>query len=313
MSRVAAWEKLLSTSETEPIWRMFQWAYSVSSPLLVHDRQELQTILQSAEGTRQGDPFSAFVFALCMQRMYESAIEGLPNCHGIAVLDDFTLIGPAADVFKAFDRLRESAPSYNMQLQVNKCQVFKHPDPMTSDDLGVQDCIRSGCTERNLRLETRLELLGVMHGSDEEILEHSMMTTESHAMLFSRLTHAAMPAEIGYHRLRFCVQPRLSFLARTTQPELLTDAVVKFDKMMMDCFARMSEIDARAKAALEPSLTTEEIDMRLSLPIRMGGVGLRPVERIHHAAYFASLAATLPAVCASFRISISILPLLQHN
>ena len=34
--------------------------------------------------------------------------------------------------------------------------------------------------------------------------------------------------------------------------------------------------------------------------IRMGGTGLRPVVRIHHAAHMASLATILPAFCAAF-------------
>jgi Reverse transcriptase (RNA-dependent DNA polymerase) len=297
MSRVAAWEKLLSTPETEAIWRMFRWAYSVSSPLLVFDREELHTVLRSAEGTRQGDPFSAFIFALCMQQMYETAIHSLPNCHGIAVLDDFTLIGPATDVFHAFDRLCESAPSYNMQLQVAKCKVLYDSTMMNESTRAL---IHTGCAERHLEATTKMEALGVMHGSDETVTEHARETMESHALLFARIAHPAMPVQVGYQLLRFCAQPRLSFLARTVRPDLLEEAATAFDAMMMRCFMRLTHIDERAKSSLEPTLPRDSVDVRISLPIRMGGVGLRPVTRYHHSAYFSSLAASLPSICAAF-------------
>lgn len=299
MSRVSAWEKLLSTPETEAIWRMFRWAYSVSSPLLVFDRDELHTVLRSAEGTRQGDPFSAFTFALCMQQMYETAIHALPNCHGIAVLDDFTLIGPASDVFQAFDRLCESAPSYNMQLQVAKCKVLYDSDSTTINE-STRALIHTGCAERHLEVTTKMEALGVMHGSDEMVSEHALETMESHALLFARIAHPAMPVQIGYQLLRFCAQPRLSFLARTVRPDLLEDAATAFDAMMVRCFMRLTQIDERAKSSLEPALTRDAVDVRISLPIRMGGMGLRPVTRYHHSAYFSSLAASLPAIYAAF-------------
>lgn len=67
------WKQNEMEKETEPIWRMFHWAYSTPSHLLVYDRNRLHTTLQSREGVRQGDPFAAFGFALGVQQLYESA------------------------------------------------------------------------------------------------------------------------------------------------------------------------------------------------------------------------------------------------
>jgi hypothetical protein len=300
MSRASAWEKLLATPETEPIWRMFRWAYATPSPLLVFDRSgELHSAIQSAEGTRQGDPFSAFVFALRMQPLYEASIAAKPNTHAIAVQDDLTLVGPATEVFAAFDQLKQQSPEYNMQLQVAKCKVFAQQQQLDRAD-AVASGIRSGCEDRQLRLDTKMEALGVMHGNDDAVQEHALTAAESHALLFARLCHPDMPVQIGFQLLRLCAQPRLAFLARTTPPELFTAAAEKFDEMMAQCFARLSGIDERAKSALEPSVSRQAIDTRIALPIRMGGVGLRPVAPTRHAAYFSSLAAILPSVCSAF-------------
>lgn len=63
-SRAKAWERPLSTPETERIWRMFHWAYEQGSDLLLYDRSALHSVLQSLEGFRQGCPFAAFAFAM---------------------------------------------------------------------------------------------------------------------------------------------------------------------------------------------------------------------------------------------------------
>jgi len=41
-------------------------------------------------------------------------------------------------------------------------------------------------------------------------------------------------------------------------------------------------------------VTAEQLLLRVSLPVSMGGMGIRPVERIMHAAYLASLLESLP-------------------
>lgn len=88
--RAQMFERLLACDATDPILRMFHWAYAEESPLLVYDRGQLKALLASAQGVRQGDPFAAFAFALLVQRLYESAIAGTPDCHAVSVLDDLT-------------------------------------------------------------------------------------------------------------------------------------------------------------------------------------------------------------------------------
>ena len=64
-SRAQIWRTMLTHKSTEPVWRMFYWAYSSPSDLLVFNRGKLHSRLKSSEGVRQGDPFAAFAFAQC--------------------------------------------------------------------------------------------------------------------------------------------------------------------------------------------------------------------------------------------------------
>ncbi|MDR3548323.1 MAG: hypothetical protein P4M11_08695, partial [Candidatus Pacebacteria bacterium] len=282
---------LMRHDEVAPILRMFHWAYAEESPLLVYERSRLKAILASAQGVRQGDPFAAFVFAL-VQTLYEKAIAGHPDCHAVSVLDDLTLVGPLDQVMRAYDYIALHAEEYHLQLRVDKCSVYIPP----ADDLSpaTRHSIEHACTSRQLRCLDRLELLGVTLGTAEDIHSHLTRSIDQHQKLFEYLHHPAMPTQIGFALLRYCALPRLSYLARTTLPEhmLRSEMAPRFDSMVIDCYHRIMG-------------TTEEMSDRhvleqIQLPIKRGGMGLRPVARTCHSAYFASLASIMTEFVQAF-------------
>jgi len=296
-SRAQAWRTLLDKPSTSPIWRMFHWAYSLSSPLLVFDEGKLHTRLASAEGMRQGDPFAAFAFALCVQGLYESVLEGFPEVKAISVLDDLTLVGPVEKVVLVFDRITQRAKEFHLQLRTEKCQVYI---PHQLEDAAIVQRIHAACESRSLQYDTRIEALGVIFGSDEQVLSHAAKSVESHAQFFHCLTHPNMPVQTAFSILRYCGIPRLSFLSRTIPPPLFLPSAARFDDMVRGCFDSMMQIDARSRSLLAPTVTAEQLELRISMPIGRGGMGMRPFTRIAHAAYFSSLATILPDFCTSF-------------
>ena len=296
-SRAEAWRVLQRHPETQAMWRMFHWAYASASPLLVFDNSRLHTIMQSAEGMRQGDPFAAFVFALCVQTLYERAIDGLPDCKAVSVLDDLTLVGPLPQVMQAYDRIKQLAAGYHLNLRSDKCQVFVPPQ---LSDAAALAAIHAACAERALQHNTHIEALGVMFGTDNDVRSHASDVVSSHERFFAALTHPSMPVQIGFSILRHCGIPRLGFLSRTVPPKLFDAAARQFDQMARDCFDHMMQIDAVSRGLLAPLLTEQQVATRLSLPLRMGGMGMRPVARISHAAYFSSLATVMPDFLSAF-------------
>ena len=107
----------------------------------------------------------------------------------------------------AYERIRSHAPEYHMELQVRKCQVYLSADQMA--DPVEYSQIHQACAERNLRCDARLESLGVLFGSDDAIQEYSMEAVESQATMLAKLSHPAMPVQIGFQLLRYCALPRL--------------------------------------------------------------------------------------------------------
>lgn len=293
-SRARIWKTMLEHPSTEAIWRMFYWAYSSPSDLLVFDRGKLFARLMSSEGVRQGDPFAAFAFALSVQSLYKRVIADLPECHAVSILDDLTLIGPQEQVFTAFDRIQQMAAEYHLQLRVEKCAVHI---PAALTDESLHTSIVDACKTRQLSHAATLETLGVMLGSNEQVRTHAMTVVDSHHSLFSALQHPSMPTQIAFSLLRYCALPRLGFLARTIHPSQFLPAAERFDSLVMETFRNITQIAEETK---QPSVPADQLSELISLPISAGGMGLRPMQRISHSAYFASSAAILPDFIQSF-------------
>jgi hypothetical protein len=293
-SRARIWQILLSHSSTEPIWRMFRWAYATPSPLLVYGRTGLHSQLESSEGVRQGDPFSAFAFALSVQPLYEAALAGFVESHGVSILDDLTLIGPQEQVFTAFDRIQRMAADYHLQLRVDKCAVHI---PLAAQSEPIRASIVAACTQRHLSHSASLETLGVVLGSDTAVESHTLAAVDSHESLFACLTHPAMPTQIAFSLLRHCAIPRLGFLARTVHPDQFRTAAERFDSMALDTFHRIMQI---AQDTQQPDVPSDQLRSLITLPLAAGGMGIRPVQRVSPSAYFASSASILPDFITAF-------------
>jgi len=295
ISRASVWRTLLNNSRTEPMLKAFYYQYSDPTTLLVWNGTTLFQELSSDEGVRQGDPFAAFAFALTVQPLWTNALKQAPSCKGISVLDDFNIIGPVQDTMKVYDYIHAHAPEDNLHLVPVKCQVFA-PIPSL--------LIETACRTRHLSQDTKMESLGVMFGSPADIAAHCMHIADNSDFFFMALAHPEMGTQEGYSLLRQCGQPRMNYLARTTYPELLDRAAASFDKHALSCAMTIFGQSERSLDALQESeddeftfqnaprtslVSREQLLQRMSLPISAGGLGLRPIHRTRHAAYFSAL------------------------
>ena len=284
----------------------FYYQYCDPSSLLVFDGMDLFEELESSEGVRQGDPFASFAFALAVQPLYERALKEAPRCKGISIQDDLNIVGPAAEVMAAYDYILAHAAEFGLELVPNKCQVFLPDVGGAVEDLHT---LADQCAERNVQLSGSMESLGVMFGSDEEIEAHAEAAVTASESFFDALTHEEMPVQTAFSLLRYCALPRLGYLARTAHPERLDKPAQRFDRMAVDTLTRMMKWeDDNSLCTLERQtadvaedddnrasvVSREQLLQRISLPISAGGFGIRPVHRIRHAAYFASLTQMLP-------------------
>ena len=87
--------------------------------------------------------------------------------------------------------------------------------------------------------------------------------------------------------LRLCIQPRVLHLFRGHFARSLTNLASDFDTMMRNVAAALWRTSPGWSQA---------VDLQVRLPLRAGGMGLRPVEEIAPAAYLGSWAQVLPDV-----------------
>ena len=189
--------------------------------------------------------------------------------------------------------------------------------------------IREQCALRQLRHSTEMESLGVMFGPNAAVIAHADMSVDESQHFFACIAHPSMHVQTGALLLRYCAIPRLGYLARTTHPDLLLEPARRFDQMAVKAQLALLHQTDESLAALEPCVrdpdstihddsqhtaagasppgsdprvttgratcvTRDQLLTRMALPLSLGGLGLRSVESIRHAAYFASLHQILP-------------------
>ena len=110
---------------------------------------------------------------------------------------------------------------------------------------------------------------------------------DSHSRFFKMLLRPDLPVQVAFLLLRQCLIPSMGYLARVVSPRVLESHAVSFDDTVMRT--------ASEKLGLPPSIDTAAL-LPLSLPIRLGGFGLRSVRSVSPAAYWASIACAAPYI-----------------
>jgi hypothetical protein len=95
------------------------------------------------------------------------------------------------------------------------------------------------------------------------------------------LLHPELPVQITMLLLRLSAIPKIGYLTRVTPPRLLEAHVKRFDNMVLNTFLQ--------KCALPNSLSNAA-KFTISLPVRLGGLGLRPAATTSIPAYYCSVA-----------------------
>jgi hypothetical protein len=261
----------------EKAFRFYHWAYGTASPLLVYGPDGgLRECLSSAEGVRQGDPLSAFFFALSIQRVYEAVVKAAPGVVAVAIQDDFTLVGQATETLAGFDALVAESAASSLPLNASKCAIL-HPNSEPPAALAEQ-CAGRGIT---LAAGPALPLLGTLVGRlGESVVAWCGTYAQEHRQLFQALQHPEMPLQVAYLLLRVCGVPRMGYLTRTTPPSLSTTGLQAFDTMVLTTLCKKLDL---------PAPLPDAAQQQLSLPIRDGGLGVRPHARVAEAAFLSSL------------------------
>ena len=128
--------------------------------------------------------------------------------------------------------------------------------------------------------EQGINILGTPLGHEEFVRNHLMRTIEEHTVLLDRIP-TVPDVQSAWALLLHCANARANYSLRVVRPELVTQFAEAHDEGIWRCMCAVlgvatDQCDALAKATA-------------SLPLSMGGVGLRSAARTCVPAFWAKL------------------------
>ena len=239
--------------------------------------------ISSEQGVKQGDGLGSLLFSLSVQDLYTKVTRNAQNVKCVAVADDLNLVGPVRDVLRVFDGLAKNISGTGLRLRAAKCGL------LWPHNVRIPDDVSEGTSARSLRIfKGFMVTLGAPVGEDRTgINEWLQERVETHSRFFKLLLRPDMPVQVAFLLLRLCMIPCMGYLARVVSPRILDSHATAFDNTVMRT--------ASEKLGL-PLAPNHVALLPLTLPIRLGGFGLRSVRLVSPAAYWASLARAAPFI-----------------
>ncbi|ADV23184.1 Hypothetical protein CGB_F6630C [Cryptococcus gattii WM276] len=238
------------------LWRTCKWAYGEPSDLICGD-----TILQSSQGVRQGDPFGPLFFSIALRpTLHALSITLGPDTQVVAYLDDIYLFSRDPNIMQrtqAFLADKEDV----IKLNHNKCKLITFTE----------------------MAENGFKMLGTMVGPKKAREGFLKAKVENEARKIARLKD--LPHQHALLLLRFCVQQNLRHLQRSLKSDDLKDYWEKMDQELWN------EVQRMRTRQTEGSEAENMLGKKLShLPARFGGLGLLSFTDIAPLAYKAAVA-----------------------
>jgi hypothetical protein len=290
VSRAHIANVLYSNAELSHLWRLFEFAYGQSSPLIMYHRGEPCADLASVEGVKQGDSLGSFLFCLAIQSALRESCRGL-RCQIIAFVDDASIIGPTADCLTAFKRLRDALSAIGLEFAMQKCAVLYNgrADGMPESD-------KERVREAGLQVADQLTVLGCCITEDDTLMQQWMDRWLAGVRArCAPLAHAAMRTQSAMLLLRQSLNASADYLMRVLPPRHSLKLMAEFDTCVQETFLTVAQIEP-PQMAEQYNLTMQ----RARLPIAMGGLGLASKHAIAPIAWYASLLTAVTDVLSFF-------------
>ena len=249
-------------------------AYGQSSHLFYQGRR-----LWSSQGTKQGDPLGGILFGLGLQPTINRILTEVPTLKAnMWIMDDGTLCGSRDDLRSVISILEEEGPGRGLFLNKSKSSIWCGNNFTNVDDplaCGVPKASPSG-----------LNLLGSPIGvSGFMVAEVHARVSKIEDVIVNRLSCIEDP-QIQLCLLRSCLSiPKLMYTLRTCKPSVLKPVLDRFDDIIFN-----------ALESIVGSPLSHQARCQASLPVSLGGLGLRSASDHATAAFLSSVLQSKPTV-----------------
>lgn len=275
ISRTAILDAVTATG-CSPLVDYFTFLYGSEIPILTRGFASAS----AQTGILQGDPLAPLLFCLALDPILRHTQSSMASGLVMAFLDDVTLTGPASDLDTAIPLLCAKLSSIGLRVNQSKTSILAHSSQASLP-----------CVDFTSPPLDGVVLLGSPIGSDDFESQHCFKVAKSSITLMERLRD--LPSkQARFLLLRLCVCPRLVHLARSTPPASLKQAAQAFDS------ALLGELSLLVNASPMPPVSAIELQSLASLPLHLGGTGLRTYSRTSHFMYLASVLEAIPRLAA---------------
>ena len=253
-----------------------EWCYGEHSVLLFGDN-----IIQSASGCQQGDPLGCILFAIGLHPLVCRIQAEVPDLllHSW-YLDDGQAIGKLMDIKRVFELIMEMSSLLGLSINMNKSYYWRCPEIRTYN-------LPASFLPIAENKDDGLVVLGAPVGSDAFSRNQISIKVHEIENLLVKLG-SLDDSQIEFCLLRSCFGiNKFGFILRTCNPLVNADVFAEFD-----------DVQSRALSTLiGASISTSDPRWVLaSLPVSLGGLGLRSAALHAPAAYVASNLQCAPIV-----------------
>ena len=278
--RAAMLTRLSKMSNARKLLPFVRLSYARPSSYAWFDAKGERHNVRQAEGGEQGDPLMPLLFSIGIQSALEVVAGQLHHGENVcAFLDDVYILCQPARVHVLHSVLEATLLSVaGIRLNQGKTRAWNKGAivPESIDDISPDAWQPAG-----------IKVLGTPIGSDEYVADRMSERIAKESALWHAIP-TIPDLQCAWQLLLQSANPRANHAMRTLPPSVSRAYCEAHDKGIWST--------AKLLIGVSGSTDTEEVHQLASLPMRMGGLGLRSATRCAAAAFWASWADALPMI-----------------
>ena len=249
--------------------------YTIAPHLFYED-----TLMSSQSGVQQGDPLGPMFFSLLLHRVIRKTVDACPDLKvNVWYLDDGTLVGPTAEVLRAYQIIVEECLVLGLALNASKCELWWPNGFEVNQGIDQWSQFPPEITRNSGH---GIKLLGIPVGQFHApiVVNHRIDKIES---ILSAITDSGLTTHAKLILLRSCAaMPKFMFALQSSPPGHILGCISKFDRLVTDTLTVI------IGCGISPTIRD-----RMALPINLGGLGIPTAADTALPAYLGSLIQTL--------------------
>ena len=280
-------------SSVIPFVHMF---YSSPSSYLWEDDSGVVHTIQQGEGGEQGDALMPLLFCVGEHAALQEAQARLrPNERLFAYLDDVYVVSKPDRVGAIYTALQEALWTHaRIRVHGGKTHVWN----LAGQKPDVCEAMQRIAEVSNPRAQVwrgsevpstkqGIKVLGTPLGHPDYVATHLEEMRRKHDVLLEAIP-TVPDVQSAWLLLLHCASARANYLLRVVRPEWVDQFALSHDESVWSCLCTILRIPANTGH--------EHTKITSTLPLSLGGLGLRSARRTCVAAYWASWADALPMI-----------------